>query len=244
MTLTFGRDINKVSVWSHNDQVHHSWSEDQVLQSCKMQRYYKCYITSEDSTKILRTGAAQQQANFTCPSLYIRQKTSVFVNISFFSAFLVYLHLKYSLHSPRKYLRENTKLKCQKQKNHYLYFTNWILDRQLFVNGENKLLKESVSWEVFRQVLSAVAKSPQNSKSKRNVFHLQGHYRKLVENTKLFCQCIINHIVLYLFIFTGCVSTSHPKTANQPPTSYPTVICFTRQHFRGLKFGLKIWNKI
>lgn len=68
--------------------------------------------------------------------------------------------------------------KCQTQENRHLYFTNWILERQLFVNRENKLLKESVSWEIFREVLSAAAKRPQNSKSKE----MSSIYRVIVEN--------------------------------------------------------------
>lgn len=99
--------------------------------------------------------------------------------------------------------------------------------------------RERILGDLQRSTLSCCKKAPK-LKIKRNVFHLQGDCRKLVENTKLFCQCTINHTVLYVFIFTECVRTSYPRRAKQPPMSYLTVSCFNRQHFTGLIFWLKI----
>lgn len=145
----------------------------------EMQKHHKYCVTRADSKKMLKAGAAQQQANFIYPSFCIRQKTIVFVNISFFPAFLVYLHSKYSLHSLRKYICEKKTSKCQTQENYHLYFTSWILDRQLFVNEENKLLckRKYIFGDLQRSTVKWCKKSSK-FKIKRNVFHLQDNCRK------------------------------------------------------------------
>lgn len=189
----------------------------------KMQRHHKYYITRGDSKKMLRTGAAQQQANFI---LCIRQKTSVTVNISFFQL-LVYLHLKYSLHSLRKHISERKTSKCQAQENHHLYITSWILDRQLFVNEENKLLckRKHIFGDLQRSALKWCKKSP-----KLKIKETSSTYRTIVENEQIIPRCPVSAPLMerYCMHFSlQDVWICHPRTAERPP-AYLMVSCFNR----------------